>query len=226
MTKSKTDLPPADEGFSLISNQKLLSLYSAMVQCRRIAERPGKLNRMGDLSLLGHEAAAVGAAIDLLPRDALAADVWPEAAFKAINPSVVVAAKVAAATRSAIDGKDAGRIAVLFSSSRRASRPSWARSLRLAIEHNLPILFIALTRTTTAEEPLGADSIPAREGYALPFISVDGNDVVAVYRVASEAITHARKGHGPTLIDCQIAVSGDPLKNMQKYLKDKGLDQQ
>ena len=208
MTKSKTDLPPADEGFSLISNQKLLSLYSAMVQCRRIAERPGKLNRMGDLSLLGHEAAAVGAAIDLLPRDALAADVWPEAAFKAINPSVVVAAKVAAATRSAIDGKDAGRIAVLFSSSRRASRPSWARSLRLA------------------EEPLGADSIPAREGYALPFISVDGNDVVAVYRVASEAITHARKGHGPTLIDCQIAVSGDPLKNMQKYLKDKGLDQQ
>jgi TPP-dependent pyruvate/acetoin dehydrogenase alpha subunit len=53
---------------------------------------------------------------------------------------------------------------------------------------------------------------------------VDGNDVVAVYRVASEAIAHARKGHGPTLIDCRLSIPADPLQNMRNYLIGKGLD--
>jgi TPP-dependent pyruvate/acetoin dehydrogenase alpha subunit len=224
MTKSKTELAPADEGFSLISNRKLLTLYGAMVECRRIAERPGKLNRMGNISLLGHEAAAVGAAIDLLPQDTLSADAWPEAAIKAINPSVVIAAKVAAATGSAIAGKDAGKITVLFSTSKRALRPSWARSLRLAAEHNLSILFVSITPETAASNPLPTKTIPTmRRGYAFPHISVDSHDVVAVFRVASEAITHARKGHGPTLIDCKASASGDSLENMRKYLSGKGL---
>jgi pyruvate dehydrogenase E1 component alpha subunit len=64
---------------------------------------------------------------------------------------------------------------------------------------------------------------PTTESSLLPSISVDGNDVVAVYRVATEAIAHARKGHGPTLIDCQLVNPGDPLQNMKKYLMRKGL---
>lgn len=224
MTKSKTELAPADEGFSLISNRKLLTLYASMVECRRIAESAGKLSRMGGFSLLGHEAAAVGAAVDLLAEDTIAADAWPEAAIEAINPSAVIAAKVAAATRSAIAGKDAGKITVLFSTSKRALRPSWVRSLRLAAEHNLPILFVSIAPETAASIPLAAVAIPAkRRGYAFPHISVDGNDVVAVFRVASEAITHARKGHGPTLIDCRTTGPGDSLENMRKYLSGKGL---
>jgi hypothetical protein len=53
---------------------------------------------------------------------------------------------------------------------------------------------------------------------------VDGNDVVAVYRVASEAIAHARNGHGPTVIDCRLSGPGDPIENMLRYLIGKGLD--
>jgi TPP-dependent pyruvate/acetoin dehydrogenase alpha subunit len=63
-----------------------------------------------------------------------------------------------------------------------------------------------------------------RNGYAFPFISVDGNDVAAAYRVASEAVTHARKGNGPTLIDCRLSTPGDPIENMRKYLIGKGLN--
>ncbi|MGA3136616.1 MAG: thiamine pyrophosphate-dependent enzyme [Terracidiphilus sp.] len=80
---------------------------------------------------------------------------------------------------------------------------------------------------------------------AFPAITVDGNDIVAVYRVASEAIAHARKGNGPTLIECQTGRSdghseigsgkfrdpaeverwkaGDPILKMEKYLIRKGL---
>ena len=39
------------------------------------------------------------------------------------------------------------------------------------------------------------------QGYGIPGITVDGNDVVAVYRVAQEAIHRARIGDGPTLIE-------------------------
>jgi TPP-dependent pyruvate/acetoin dehydrogenase alpha subunit len=52
---------------------------------------------------------------------------------------------------------------------------------------------------------------------------VEGIDAVAVYRVACEAIAHARKGDGPTLIVCQRWQEGDPLQNMENYLDRKGL---
>ncbi len=38
-------------------------------------------------------------------------------------------------------------------------------------------------------------------GYGIPGITIDGNDVIAVYEAASEAIKRAREGSGPTLIE-------------------------
>ena len=63
---------------------------------------------------------------------------------------------------------------------------------------------------------------------------VDGDDAVAVYRVATEAIAHARRGGRPTLIECKPwpladAQPGkrrkptDPISNMETYLTRKGL---
>jgi pyruvate dehydrogenase E1 component alpha subunit len=40
-------------------------------------------------------------------------------------------------------------------------------------------------------------------GYGIPGVIVDGMDVVAVYEAAGEAITRARKGDGPTLLECK-----------------------
>ena len=39
------------------------------------------------------------------------------------------------------------------------------------------------------------------EGYGFPGVRVDGNDVLAVYRVTREAVDRARRGDGPTLIE-------------------------
>src|SRR6185295_19039851 len=39
--------------------------------------------------------------------------------------------------------------------------------------------------------------------YGLPGIIVDGNDVEAVYAAAGEAVARARRGEGPTLIECK-----------------------
>ena len=60
---------------------------------------------------------------------------------------------------------------------------------------------------------------PETPTLAFPTITVDACDVVAVYRVASESIAHARQGFGPTLIDCQHWQGQDtthnPLLNMR-----------
>ena len=42
---------------------------------------------------------------------------------------------------------------------------------------------------------------PRAAGHWLPGITVDGNDVVAVYRAARTAVERARRGWGPTLIE-------------------------
>ncbi len=39
--------------------------------------------------------------------------------------------------------------------------------------------------------------------YGIPGVTVDGNDVIAIYEAAAEAIHRARKGDGPSLIECK-----------------------
>jgi len=224
MTKSKAEPTPADEGFSLISNRKLLTLYAAMLECRRIAEGVGNRRRRKVAgSLLGYEATAVGAAIDLLAHDTVSAH-WPDAALQAINPFVSIATSASRAARSARADRDGRKVTLLFSSSKPGAQPSWLKAITLAADHNLPILFVSLASAAAASQPFRVASIPTQgRGYAFPQISVDGKDVVAVYRVASEAIAHARKGHGPTLIECPALDAADPLENIRKYLSGKGL---
>lgn len=38
--------------------------------------------------------------------------------------------------------------------------------------------------------------------YGMPCMQVDGNDILAVYSAVSEAVERARKGDGPTMIEC------------------------
>jgi pyruvate dehydrogenase E1 component alpha subunit len=73
-----------------------------------------------------------------------------------------------------------------------------------------------------------------------PNIPVDGNDVVAVFRVTQEAIRRAREGHGPAVIECITSrmneteqrpekeqttriIAQDPLTFMEHYLRRKNL---
>jgi 2-oxoisovalerate dehydrogenase E1 component alpha subunit len=92
-----------------------------------------------------------------------------------------------------------------------------------------------------------AGSIAKRaEGYDFPGVEVDGNDVLAVYETAKEAVDRARRGDGPTLIEAKTyrltAHSSDdddrryrereeieewrlkdPIVRFEKYLEEAGL---
>jgi pyruvate dehydrogenase E1 component alpha subunit len=48
-----------------------------------------------------------------------------------------------------------------------------------------------------------ADIADRASAYDMPGVVVDGNDVMAIYEAASEAISRARQGAGPSLIECK-----------------------
>jgi TPP-dependent pyruvate/acetoin dehydrogenase alpha subunit len=247
----------------LISKEKLIDLYSAMVKCRIIAERAGQLARMGRLasdlgSGVGREASIAGIAIDLKPEDTLSTS--PEVLISEFvrglpiekifaglaRPSdcrngtdlpngeaalpVGTGESPLATDKSQLDGGCAaakahkaannGTIAVVFCGDVQPHRGRWRRSLTLASRQNLPILFVRHLELCD-----GLDNAPVRRkiseappealAFGVPLIQVDGNDVVAVYRVASESISRARERRGPTLIDCITDISADHFGNPQ-----------
>ena len=245
MTKSKEQNTGTQNGFSLISNEKLLALYSTMLKCRMIEERahtlfkPSKFNGNG-YAAAGQEAATVGVAIDLLPEDTVRA--FPSDfsslfikglpleklfahPFGAIAPASSIAEQLKLATGDAMAckaNKNNG-IAVFYCSGEYMYHGPWEESLKVAGMHRLPILFVSMSNLTFDPQNDGRRSKLKVKAYGFPVITVEGNDAVAVYRVASEAIAHARKGDGPILIECRCWQAGDPLLNMEKYLIRKGL---
>jgi len=92
----------------------------------------------------------------------------------------------------------------------------WKEAVAFAAERKLPLVCMVETRTTAEELRAAAD------GCGAPAITVDGSDVVAVYRVMQEATRRARQGHGPTLIQGKLQ-GADPLDFMENYLRKRGL---
>jgi TPP-dependent pyruvate/acetoin dehydrogenase alpha subunit len=263
ISKQQSAAAPAHKnGFSLISNEKLLQLYSAMLRCRMIEERARLLFKQGKFTgnyhpAVGREAAAVGAAIDLGLEDTLVSS-RPcfITAFLQGQPLDRLFARPAAPSNIATGAartnkaKNNGKIAVAFCGDGPASPDSWRQAMKLAGVHGLPMIFVCQsglrTEPATPNAQTRVKNLASKaQACGFPVIPVDGNDVVAVYRVASEAIAHARKGNGPTLIECKaFRLHGrsltdsrkkrnpdeiepwepeDPILNMEKYLAAKGL---
>lgn len=79
--------------------------------------------------------------------------------------------------------------------------------LNLAATWKLPVVFVAENNgygeSTKFSYASSCKTIADRaNSYGIPGIRVDGKNIVEVYQAADEAISRARKGEGPTLIEC------------------------
>lgn len=79
-------------------------------------------------------------------------------------------------------------------------------ALNLASCLALPIVYICQNNgyamSTRTDYALKCASVADRaQGYGMPGIRVEGNDVVAMHQAVQEAVARARAGEGPTLID-------------------------
>jgi len=81
-------------------------------------------------------------------------------------------------------------------------------SLNLASIWKLPVIFVAenngYAESTPAHYHCSVENIADRaSAYNMPGVTLDGNDIFAVYEAAHEAVARARAGQGPTLLECK-----------------------
>jgi len=241
-----------ENGFSLISNETLTTLYANLLKCRLLEQRALGLVKAGvgsarSKSEVGREAAIVGVSLDLAPDDTVSsaddgivtryltgvplASIFGSLRDEACNEENL-AQRLHIGLGAAVGYKTSKnrKVAVIFWND--AAGDQWQNAIDAARAHGLPILFV---READAVRAKGAMRSKAKRAGAivdetgLPIIKVDGNDVVAVYRVAHESIGRARLGRGPTLIECEnVRPDGkgrvaNSIANMETYLRGKGL---
>jgi len=122
----------------------------------------------------------------------------------------IVGAGLPIATGSALAAVIAGRddVTGCFFGDGASNEGTFHESLNLAAVWKLPVVFVCenngFGEFTPMQTVTSVKDIAVRaQAYGIPGLIVDGNDVVEVYRQASEAFARARAGEGPTLLECK-----------------------
>jgi len=115
---------------------------------------------------------------------------------------------IAVGTALASVMRDRDNVSVTFFGDGAVDEGTFHESLNFASLKKLPVIFVCENNFYATNSPQSArqphDNIAMRaEGYAMPGVQIDGNNVIAVYETAREAIDRARAGGGPTLIECR-----------------------
>lgn len=222
------------KSFALISDEKLRQLYATMLHCRLLQERlllqskRSPRNNGHAPATLGHEAGAVGVAIDLLPTDIVAPSHGDaisgflmgaplsasfhragtngsnghskngHALMPLIPPASTPEAQLRIATGAAFAAKLRQNGSIAVAFCGEASATPSLWNETLAFAAAHRLPMIYVTHTA-GEANLSQIALDC----GLPGIPVDGSDVVAVYRVAFETIARVRQGNGPALIECR-----------------------
>jgi TPP-dependent pyruvate/acetoin dehydrogenase alpha subunit len=248
--KSKVVPQESNNAASPMNTERLRRLYATMLRCRMVSERCTSVFGAGAAAASGYEAVEVGACIHLREEDLVSPT--SSLINGNLTKGATVADLFAMLKASAQSGKENQENAGSFSALTLSPQEQIQASTMVALSHKLsrkPIVNLAIVGSTAnksdnfwessvqfaGSRQLGivylictaADSNHDLRGRALTFqvpgITVDGNDVVAVYRVAEESVRRAREGHGPTLIDCKIDHARDPLAFMEDYLKKRDM---
>jgi pyruvate dehydrogenase E1 component alpha subunit len=142
-------------------------------------------------------------------------------------------------------------VAMTFFGDGATSQGDFHEGLNFAAVFQVPVVFVCQNNHWAISIPLSKQTrsktlAQKAVAYGMPGIQVDGNDILAVYAAAQEAVERARSGGGPTLIECvtyrlmmhttaddpkryrtdeevEQWRKRDPLIRFEKYLKEKGL---
>lgn len=133
---------------------------------------------------------------------------WPELGILGANG--IVSAGIPIATGAALSAKyqENDKVALCFFGDGAASEGTFHESVNIASAFDLPVVYVCENNMygvgTRQSDVRNIEDIADRAvGYGIPGLVVDGNDVIAVFEAVSEAVKRARKGEGPTLIECK-----------------------
>ena len=101
-----------------------------------------------------------------------------------------------------------GRVAMSFFGDGATHAGPFHESINIAAIWKLPMLYVCENNLYASDTPAADSSVLGdiavqAASYGIPGVIVDGNDVLAVYEVTQAAVSRARAGEGPTLIECK-----------------------
>jgi len=115
-------------------------------------------------------------------------------------------AQVATGMALAFKMRGEPRVAMTFFGEGSTANGQWHEAMNFAGVHRLPAVFVLennkFAYSTPNELEFAVDPVERAGTYGFSGVSVDGNDVEAVFEAARQAAERGRAGEGPTLIEC------------------------
>jgi TPP-dependent pyruvate/acetoin dehydrogenase alpha subunit len=135
-------------------------------------------------------------------------------------------AQVAAGIALAFKMRREPRVAMTFFGEGATANGQCHEALNFAGIHRLPVVFVLennkFAYSTPTELEYAVDPVERAPSYGLHGVSVDGNDVEAVFGAALEAADRARGGDGPTLIECHtMRMHGHGAHDDMRYVPEE-----
>lgn len=135
---------------------------------------------------------------------------WSYPPLKIVSGSSPVATQIPHAVGVALAAKIRGQraVAIVYFGEGCTSQGDFHEGLNFAGVHKLPVIFFCENNQYAISEAqskeMAVENVADRAAaYGFPGVLVDGNDLLAVYRVTQAAAERARRGEGPTLIEAK-----------------------
>ena len=136
----------------------------------------------------------------------------------------IVAAGIPIATGAGYSAKyrNTDQVSVAFFGDAASNHGNFHESINMAAAWKLPVVYVCENNlygiSVDIRKVTNTENVADRAcAYNIPGHIVDGNDVLAVYKTSQEAVERARKGLGPTLIECKT------YRHKGHHLADPGL---
>jgi pyruvate dehydrogenase E1 component alpha subunit len=115
---------------------------------------------------------------------------------------------LAAGAALAAQLEGAGRVVVCFFGDGATGAGVFHETLNISALWRLPVVFVCENNLYASGRRIEVnravpDVAPQAAAYGLPGVTADGNDVLAVFVAARRAVEQARRGEGPTLLECK-----------------------
>lgn len=116
-------------------------------------------------------------------------------------------APIAAGAALAFKMQKTQRVVACYFGDGAANEGAWHESMNAAAIYNLPVIYVCENNlygaSTAFQSVFKIEQVSQRaSAYGMPGETVDGNDVLAVFAATQKAVARARRGEGPTLIEC------------------------
>jgi pyruvate dehydrogenase E1 component alpha subunit len=127
-----------------------------------------------------------------------------------LGATAVVGAGLPIAVGAGLSAKlrNTDQVVACFFGEGASNQGTFHESLNMAAAWSLPVIFVCENNlyamgTRQCRIMKIANVADRASGYGIPGVTIDGNNVLAVYEAACSAVEKARKGEGPTLIECK-----------------------